>query len=55
LGAVKQLGSIKYPKPEGATMTGGVTFESGNRTLAESIPPYSLRNGRSQDYFAHDD
>jgi hypothetical protein len=53
LGTVKQLGPFKYPKPEGGALTIGVTFEIGNGTLAESIPPYSLRFAR--DYFAHDD
>lgn len=55
LGAVKQLGSFKYPKPEGGTMTNGVTFELGNGTVLESIPPYSLKHGQSRDYYAHDD
>jgi hypothetical protein len=55
LGAVKQLGSFKYPRPEGGSLTIGVTFEIGNGTLAESLPPYGLKHGRVEDYFSHDD
>ncbi len=55
LGAVTQLGSFKYPKPERGALTIGVTFELGDGTLPESIPPYGLKHGQSRDYFAHDD
>jgi hypothetical protein len=55
LGAVKQLGSFKYPKPEGGTLKIGVTAEIGNGTLAESIPPYGLKHGREEAYFSHGD
>jgi hypothetical protein len=55
LGAVKQLGSFKYPQPEGGTLTNGLTFELGNGTLAESIPPYGLKHGRAEEYFSHEE
>jgi hypothetical protein len=55
LGAVKQLGSFKYPKPEGGRLTIGVTFELGDGTAVESIPPYGLKHGNARDYYAHDD
>src|SRR5262249_3259419 len=45
LGAVKQLGNFKYPKPEGGALTNGVTFEIGDGSIVDSIPPYSLKHG----------
>jgi hypothetical protein len=55
LGTVKQLGAFKYPKPKSGATTVGVTFELGDGTLAESIPPYGLRHGRANEYFSHED
>lgn len=55
LGAVKQLGTFAYPKPKAGALTNGVTFEVGDGSLVESIPPYGLKTGRAKDYFAHDD
>jgi hypothetical protein len=55
LGPVKQLGSFKYPRPAGGMLINGLTFELGDGTVAESIPPYRLQTGRASDYFSHDE